>query len=193
MAAKFRSDDILVTQIDDQIAEAQKALDLAKAHLSTENTTDVNPLNQSLQKIAADASLSLSGMTARRKVLAAQLRAYHDRLSQLEQVTTQNDELTRAVKDAEETYQLYLKKEEEARVERSLDEQKIANVVIAEHPTSPLKPAKPQKARDLVLGFVLACFVSFGAAVGMEYVAAHSTEVARRHSTNTALIETTAA
>ena len=193
MAAKFRSDDILVTQLDEQINETQKALDIARTHIETENTTDVNPLNQTLQKVAADAQLSLTGAKARATVLTAQLGRYHARLAQLERVTTENDELTRAVKDAETTYQLYVKKEEEARIARSLDDQKIANVVIAEHATAPPLAAKPQKAQDLALGFVLACFLSLGTAVAMEYFSAHSGEATKRDSVNTHLIESSAA
>jgi uncharacterized protein involved in exopolysaccharide biosynthesis len=190
MAAKFRSDDRLVTELDQEISDTQAALDRAQAGKSTENVTDVNPLNESLQKDAASAQLQLAGVKARRESLTTQLAQYRGRLIKLENVTSENDALQRKLKEAEDNYELYSKKEEEARIAQSLDEQKIANVAIAEHPTVPIRPDRPKVAQDLVLGFLLSCFVSIGVALALEYLTAHSAIAPTLDPLNSHLLET---
>ena len=76
---------------------------------------------------------------------------------------------SRTQKEAEENYLLYAKKAEEARIAESLDQQKIANVAIAESPTEPHLPSKPNVKLNLALGVLLAGFLSLGLAFAAEY------------------------
>jgi hypothetical protein len=84
--------------------------------------------------------------------------------------TTIHDDLTRQEKQAEDNYLLYAKKAEEARIEESLDRQKIGNVVIAEHPVEPRLPSKPNVTMNLILGALLASFLSLASVYGAEYL-----------------------
>jgi tyrosine-protein kinase Etk/Wzc len=77
--------------------------------------------------------------------------------------------MSRARKEAEDNYLLYAKKTEEARIAESLDQQKISNVAIAETPTEPHLPSKPDVPLNIALGVVLACFLSLGGAFTAEY------------------------
>src|SRR5256886_7827647 len=108
--------------------------------------------------------LDQTGAQARRGALAGQLQEYQDSLKKLEGDTTKHNDLQRDVKRAEDNYQLYAKKREEARIADELDRQKITNVSIAEAPAVAQIPASPNRALNLVLGVVLATFLTVGSA-----------------------------
>jgi uncharacterized protein involved in exopolysaccharide biosynthesis len=166
---KFRSDDRVVVELDQEIANTRGALDRAAKLSSTEQATDVNPLRQSLEGDLARAELQEAGLKARRASLAHILATYRARLAQLETASIEHDTLQRNVKESEENYMLYTRKKEEARIADSLDQQKISNVAIAEVPVAQHVPAKPNVLLNLALGFLLACFVSLGAVFGAEF------------------------
>ena len=62
-----------------------------------------------------------------------------------------------AVSSSAETYQLYAKKQEEARINDALDEQKISNVSIAEAPSVPKTPNNRNKLLAVVLSLGIGC------------------------------------
>jgi uncharacterized protein involved in exopolysaccharide biosynthesis len=169
LLAKFRPEDRLVQEADREIADTQAALDRATKLTGLEQATDVNPLHQALEIDLARLRAELAGLQSRRQSLASQSGTYSQQLVKLANATAAFDDLTRTQKEAEENYLLYAKKTEEARIAESLDQQKISNVAIAETPTEPHLPSKPDVPLNLALGFVLACFVSLGAAFTAEY------------------------
>ncbi len=129
LLTKFRPDDRLVREVDAQIRTTREALAKAESQTATEQATD--PLRQTLETEYSRARLEQTGAQARRDTLAAQLRDYENSLQKLEGNTTKHNDLQRQVKEAEDNYQLYAKKREEARIADELDRQKITNVSIA--------------------------------------------------------------
>lgn len=170
LLAKFRSDDRLVVEVDKEIADTQASLDKATKATAIEESTDVNPVRQSLEIDMAKEQADLAGLQARRQALAAQTQSYHRQLMTLGDATAQFDDLTRARKEAEDNYLLYARKTEEARIAESLDRQKIANVAIAESPVEPHLPSKSNVPMNIALGVVLAGFLSVGLAFTAEYL-----------------------
>ena len=110
-----------------------------------------------------------AGLQDRRQTLARQSWIYRQNLMKLGNATATHDDLVRTQKEAEDNYLLYAKKTEEARIAESLDQQKIANVAIAETPTEPHLPSKPNVPLNVALGVVSACFLSLGGAFAAEY------------------------
>jgi uncharacterized protein involved in exopolysaccharide biosynthesis len=165
---KFRTEDPLVAEIDEEISNTRAALDRASRLVSAEESTDVNPLRHALESDLARAELQEAGLNARRKSLTEALTMYRARLTQVEDASLGHDELQRQLKQAEENYVLYARKQEESRIADSLDQQKIANVAIAELPTAPHLPAAPNVLLNLGLGVVLAAFASVGAAFALD-------------------------
>ena len=145
LLAKFRPDDRNVQETDQEIADTQAALDKAMKLTGLEQSTDVNPVHQTLEIEMAKEQSALAGVEARRNTLAQQTQNYHAQLLNLGNATTAYDDLARNRKEAEENYLLYTKKTEEARIAESLDQQKIANVAIAETPTEPHLPSQTQR------------------------------------------------
>ncbi|HVQ36655.1 MAG TPA: Wzz/FepE/Etk N-terminal domain-containing protein [Pyrinomonadaceae bacterium] len=160
LLTKFRTDDRLVREVDQQLKDTTAALQDARKVTSVEQSSDINPIRQMLETEMAKARLDLAGQQARREDLAQQLDQYQAVLSRLEQASNKHGDLERRVKEAEENYQLYARKQEEARITDEMDQQKITNVALAETPVVQRAPVKPNRPLTLALGIFLAFFVS---------------------------------
>lgn len=169
LVAKFRPDDRLVQEVDQQIADTGASIEKARKLNDAEQSTDINPIRQSLEIELVKEQAELSGLEAKRRALAQQSQGYRTQLMALSNATSQSDDLTRSQKEAEENYSLYARKAEEARISESLDRQKIANVAIAETPIEPQLPSKPNVPLNLALGGMLAGLMGLGVGFGAEY------------------------
>jgi capsular polysaccharide biosynthesis protein len=111
-----------------------------------------------------------AGAEGRHEMLAGQVQQYEAQLSRLEGITAQYDDLNRKVKESADNYQLYKKKEEEARITDELDQNKITNVSVAEAPIQPQLPVKPNRPMNLILGVFLGALLSIGSVVVAEFM-----------------------
>src|SRR5213075_1770779 len=101
LLARFRPDDRLVIELDQQIKNTSEALEAAKKVNNVEQSSDVNPLRQTLETELAKAQLEWVGQKALHDDLAQQLEKYQALLERLAQATTQNTELQRELKTTE--------------------------------------------------------------------------------------------
>jgi succinoglycan biosynthesis transport protein ExoP len=163
LLSKFRADDRLVKQVEQQIADTRVTLDRATRTEATEQASDVNPLRQSLDGDLARARMAQGVLTARIGALGPQIKEYRTEIAKLEQSTAAYTDLVREVKTLEENYQLYSRKYEESRIADALDRQKIANITVVEQPEVPSAPV--QRSAILPIGTVLLglCLIFFAA------------------------------
>jgi len=168
LLAKFRSDDRSVQEVDKEIADTGAALEKATKITGLEESTDINAARQALEIDVNREEAELAGLKSRRNTLALESGTYRQQMMKLANATEQLDELVRTQKEAEENYQLYARKAEEARIAESLDREKIANVAIAEAPVEPHLPSKPNLLLNFSLGGLLSVFLSFGLAFTAE-------------------------
>jgi polysaccharide biosynthesis protein PslE len=177
LLSKFRPDDRTVQEVSQEIVDTQAALEKAQAQTSSDQATDINTIHQALELDVAKGEAECAGLEARRQELIRQAAAYRAQLQNLAGSTAEYDDLSRTEKEAEENYVLYARKAEEARIADSLDQQKIANVAIAENPVEPSAPSRPNKPRNIALGTLFAGFLSLGIAFCAEYLAQPFPEV----------------
>jgi uncharacterized protein involved in exopolysaccharide biosynthesis len=161
LVTKFRPNDRLVVELDTEIENTKAALDKATADASVERVTDLNQVRIQTEKGLRESQVALAGVKARRKRLAMLANDYRKRMFSLAGAATENDRLIRQVKEDEDSYLLYSKKREEARISESLDQQRITNVSLIQAPTLPVEPASPQIPLDLAVGFLFSGFVAF--------------------------------
>ena len=161
LLTKFQPTDRVVKEVDDQIRTTTEALQKASKTTASEEATDVNPLRQSLEAELARAKVDQAGRIALRKNLSEQVVLHEAQLTRLAGATAIHDDLARQVKQSEETYQLYAKKEEESRIGDALDKQKISNVSIAEVPVAPLVPNKKERLKVGVFGLSIGLLSGF--------------------------------
>ena len=165
---KFRSDDRVVVELEQEIADTRAALDRAAKMNAVEQVTDVNPIRQNLESELARAELQATGLKARRSSLAVIAGGYQLRDPARRRHHSIRNPAARPQRSGRELPP-DTRKQEEARIADSLDQQKISNVAIAEAPAPQHLPAKPNVVLNLALGVMLAGFVSVGAAFGAEY------------------------
>ena len=170
LLTKFRPDDRLVREVDQQIKTTRAALEKASKETATEQSTDLNPLRQTLETELARGRVDQAGAEGRYEMLAGQVGHYEDQLSRLEGITGEYEDLNRKVKQSEDNYQLYKKKEEEARITDELDQNKITNVSVAEAPIQPHLPIKPNRPLNLLLGVFLGALLSMGGVLVAEFM-----------------------
>jgi uncharacterized protein involved in exopolysaccharide biosynthesis len=159
MLTKFKPDDRLVKELDQQIAQTEEALKNATASSATEKTSDVNKTWQELRSQLATDQISRNGNMARRNALAAQLDESQKSLAELQADTVQYDAIARRVQELEANYKTYAQKRDEAQIADAMDQHKLLNVSIAEPPTLSLIPVRPRPLLNLVLGLFTAIFL----------------------------------
>jgi uncharacterized protein involved in exopolysaccharide biosynthesis len=168
LLTKFQPADRFVKEVDQQIKDTSAALDKAMKMTNVEQSSDLNPLRQTLETELARASQELAGQQARRDEQARQVAQYQALLTHLEQSTNEHAALERQVKEAADNYQLYSKKQEESRIADELDQKKITNVSIAEAPVMQRQAVWPNRPLILSLGIFLAFFVSIASVLATE-------------------------
>ena len=164
LLTKFQPTDRVVVEVNEQILTTNEALQKATKTTANEETTDTNPLWQTLETELSKAKIDQAGRISLRKNLSEQVIQYQEQLTRLTGATAIHDDLARQVKQTEETYQLYAKKEEESRIGDALDKQKISNVSVAEAPITPLTPNKNERLIVAVIGLSIGLLFSFGSA-----------------------------
>lgn len=170
LLTKFRPEDRLVKEVDQQIKTTRAALEKATKETATEQSTDLNPLRQTLETELARGRVDQAGAEGRQEMLVGQVAQYEAQLSRLEGVTAEYENLNRKVKEGADNYDLYKKKAEEARITDALDQNKITNVSVAEAPIQPQLPVKPNRPMNLVLGVFLGVLLSIGSVFIAEFL-----------------------
>ncbi len=162
LLAKFRPEDRAIKEVDEQIKNTTEALNKATITTSAEESFDVNPLRQSLESDLAKAKVEQSGQLALKNNLSEQVSKYELEIAQLERVTPVHEKLSREVRQNEQSYQLYAKKQEESRINDALDKQKISNVSVAEEPFVPVSPNQGSKLLAIFMGLGFGMVICIG-------------------------------
>jgi len=166
LAAKFQPQDRLIQEIDKQIADTKEALNRANIMSSTEETTDINPLRQSLEAELAKADVSDTELRAHVASLTQEVASYQQSISGLQSASADDDQLLRKIKENEDNFFLYSKKREEARIEQAMDRQKIANVALVERPRLPTV-ATAKLSVTFMASYLLGCLLIVGLALAV--------------------------
>jgi uncharacterized protein involved in exopolysaccharide biosynthesis len=139
---KFEPTYRLVQEVDVQIAQTKSAIAAAESAPVTDRTTDRDPTYEWMRSELAKARTELISLQARAASIARYTAQYTERARVLSDGNLQQQQLLANAKALEDTYQLYLRRREEARISDALDQNKIVNVSIAQQPSLPALPAR---------------------------------------------------
>lgn len=155
----------------ERVREMDAKLDAAKKVLSKENQTEVqestNDLNSTWSELdsqLAQAKATAASLEASRQTLAKQLSESAERLRGLTTDGLAIERSQREVDTDKEAFLSYVRKGEEARAARALNQSKILNVSIVQPPTEPLQPIFPKLSTNLACGIFLALALGLAAA-----------------------------
>jgi uncharacterized protein involved in exopolysaccharide biosynthesis len=135
-----------------------------------EETSDQDPTYQWIRTELAKDAVGLLGLRARESAISGTLTAMKTRALQLGRESIVQQDLIRNAKANEESYLLYHRKREEARIADALDQRRIVNAAIAEPPVVPLVPIGLSISMQLALSLLFAGFLSLGIGFFAEYL-----------------------
>jgi uncharacterized protein involved in exopolysaccharide biosynthesis len=153
-----------VQEIEKQIRDTRAAIEGEKNAPVRDETTDQDPTYEWVKSELVKAQAELSGLKARAAANNVSLARYRSGARTLQQAAIAQQDLLQTAKTEEENYLLYLRKEEEARINDALDRGGILNVAIAEAPTVPVLPA-----RSFWLYGLLSVFLAGTGSVGLAF------------------------
>lgn len=159
-----------VQEVEKEITQTLAAIRSAESTPIQEETIDRDPTHEWLREELAKARTDLDALHARSVATARVVQAYQEGARAIDDKGTVQQGLVREAKGAEDSYVLYRRKAEEARISDALDQQRIVNVAIAEAPTVPAAPSRPLWPWSISLGGVLAGFLSVGLAFASDYL-----------------------
>jgi uncharacterized protein involved in exopolysaccharide biosynthesis len=165
LLSKFEPTYPLVVEVEKQIRETQAMIAAEKDAPVRDETTDQNPTYQWVKAELAKARTELSGLKARAAANQVALANYREGARSLQKAAVVQQDLLRTAKTEEDNYLLYLRKQEEARINDALDARGILNVAIADPATTPVLPARSL----LYYGFLCLC-LAVGGSAGLAFV-----------------------
>ena len=129
-----------------------------------------SPIRQDLEGNLLGAKARLEALKARQKNQKLRTATYRQELKTLDGFEKQINELQRQVAISEANYKLYLTKFEEAKISESMDKQKIASVRVIEPAVPIMRPVKPKKRLNVMIGGFLGLFAGVGLAFLIEFI-----------------------
>jgi uncharacterized protein involved in exopolysaccharide biosynthesis len=169
LLTQFEPSHRLVQEVDQQIAQAEATIAAENALPLRDETTDKDAHYEWAKAELQRMQVQLRALQAREAATVTQETAYQAMTRQLGEDAITQDDLLSTEKAAQENYLLYVKKQEEARMDDALDERGIVNVAIAEHPVAPALPVWSAWT-VLVVGLAAAGAAGTGAAFAADYV-----------------------
>jgi uncharacterized protein involved in exopolysaccharide biosynthesis len=169
LLTKFEPSHRLVQEVDQQIVQAESMIAAENALPVKDETTDKNVQYEWAKSELQKMQVQLKGLRARESALGAQEGAYQTLTQKLGEDAITQDDLLSSEKAAQDNYLLYVRKQEEARMDDALDQGGIVNVAIAEHPVAPALPVWSTWA-VLAIGLAAAGVAGTGAAFSADYL-----------------------
>lgn len=158
----FKADSRRVADAQAELAQLEAELGEQQRSITQSETYAVSEGYRSVERSLADNRMRLAGLHGQREQLAAQDQRLTAQLDQLDALTEQSRQLTRDFGVAEQSYQLYAGRLEEARIADALDAASISNVAVIGKPTASVNPVAP-RSMLLFLGAIAAGLLgSFG-------------------------------
>ena len=169
LLTKFEPNHRLVQEVDQQIGQAKEAIAAEGLTPVRDQTTDKNAHYEWAASELQQAQVQLKALQAREAATSTQERTYRAFAETLGVDAVTQDDLVSSERAALDNYLLYVKKQEEARMDDALDERGIVNVAIAEPPVAPALPVW-SAWMVLALGLVGAGAAGTGAAFTADYL-----------------------
>jgi len=168
LLTKFEPSHRLVQEVDQQITQAEAAIAAEMKSPLRDETTDKDVHYEWAKSELERAQVQLKALQSRQSATGIQETAYRTMALSLGDNALTQDDLQNTEKAAEESYLLFVKKQEQARMADALDQSGIVNVAIAEPPVVPALPASSAWTL-LAIGLLAAGTAGTGAAFAADY------------------------
>ena len=167
MLSRYSPEYAPVKELEQQIADARSAVEQALQSPLRQVTTDRSPAQDWMATELAKAETDRAQMQAETAAKARVVANYEAEAHRLDQQGAVQQSLLRNAKTAEDSYLLYVRKREDARISDALDSRRIVNVSIAEAATVPAYSTL-HLAWILLGGFFAAGAIGIGGACAVD-------------------------
>jgi uncharacterized protein involved in exopolysaccharide biosynthesis len=140
LLTKYEPSYRLVQEVEQEIEQAKAAIAAERLEPVHEETTEKDPNYEWAKGELGKAEVELGALNAREQGMKSELARSRVEARRLGEASIRQQDLLRSMKTAEDSYLLYAKKSEEARIGDALDERGIVNVTLAEAPVAPVLP-----------------------------------------------------
>lgn len=169
LVSKFEQDSRQVQDVRRQIAAANALLETENQARST-LTKGLNLTYQEIQASLFAEQANLSSLQAGVSDLKSKLEDAKRELRVLNDNSVKITALTREIEIQEENYRKYSVNLEQARIDDALESGKISNINVVQAATLPMKPIRPRKVLNLLLGLLTGIFGGIAIAFFSEYL-----------------------
>jgi uncharacterized protein involved in exopolysaccharide biosynthesis len=169
-ALKMKLVDLELQGLKEEIKRVKQMIAQEEKKEQVEIVSGQSPIRQTLKGDLLRAKARLEALRARKVAEQNHIDAYREKLRNLDGVEKRLKKLERQTSINEANYELYLTKFNEAKISKSMDKQRIANIGVIEPAVPPLKPSKPKKRRNVLLGVFLGLFAGLGMAFVIEFI-----------------------
>jgi uncharacterized protein involved in exopolysaccharide biosynthesis len=157
-----------VQEVDHEIEETRQSIASEALTPVRDETTDKDPNYEWARMELEKTQVQEESLRARQVVASAQIVTLHTMAQQRQSDAVAQDDLVRTAKAEEDSYLLYRRKREEARIADALDDRRILNVAVLGPPVAPVLPLHSMMFW-LAVGLGLALPISIGAGFTAEY------------------------
>lgn len=175
LAQAYQPEDRLVRDKDAEIALLRERIAATQTEqvLGTQRVS-VNPVHQDLERRLLNSQMNLEDLQARVEGLQDTIERQSTESGraaiELRQKSIEFSRLQQEVAAARDLFQLYDKKQQEARISEALDREGILNVSVLDAPSVPSRPFNRMNPLMLVAALVVGTGLGIGTAVGIEFL-----------------------
>ena len=159
------------------VADTRRELEIVSKFLKDQEEIIVgkvktgNPVYQSMETDLFRAEADLRSQAAKAAALRAQLSQLDEQIAALNRSESKIQDLKRAITINEKNYLAYVERHEYAQISDVMNRLKLSNISVIEDAVVPVKPVKPNKLLNLLIGLVVGTVSGLGYAYVNEKLA----------------------
>jgi len=161
LATKMQNGHPRLIAVRQQVAELREILDAQPAE-RLQSTEAINPSRQSLELALLNERTHAHALAAAEKALAAQDEHLRGEMAELNAQAVTIDELAQRVALAETNHKEYAQRLEQARINRTLDEERISSLSLVQPASYVATASGPRRSLVFALGLFVALISGFG-------------------------------
>jgi len=171
----YTNEDRSVQNVNAEIEAIRRSMQEAKNSTIVGTTRiSVNPVRQDIERRLLNSQMNLDDLRARTKGMQEKMDAAaiesEKKAVDMRQKTIELTRLQQDVSSARDAYQLYEKKQEEARIGQELDNERFLNVSVLETATLPTDPYNKMNPIIVIAALIAGTGLGVGAAIGLEFL-----------------------
>lgn len=167
---KYKADNRLAIEARKNIERIEEFIEKERLSQGSSRRSGKNHIYLELQKELFLTKADYSAQQAKNVSTKQQLDQLNIELQNFVAKEKQFKKLEREAETAEDNYTNFVSKLEETRILDEMDRQKMANVAVIEKPRIPVKPIKPRKKLNLLIGLILAVTSGLTYALVADYI-----------------------